>query len=109
MHFEAMIYCFNSPDANEITSTSKSRGNEHFDPHKICIVIGISSKKIGISSVDGPLICNHSAQNRKADLVARLLEEERLKKKRKRERAPQEVVEDVEDREIPTRKGNPRH
>ena len=67
----------------------------------------------------GPLvltvpICNHSAHNRKADLVARLLEEERLKKKRKREmerereRAPQEVVEE-EVRETPTRQGNPRH
>ena len=65
----------------------------------------------------GPLvltvpICNHSAHNRKADLVARLLEEERLKKKRKnrkRERAPQEVVEEEEVRETPTRQGNPQH
>ena len=66
----------------------------------------------------GPLvltvpICNHSAHNRKADLVARLLEEERLKKKRKRkrerERAPQEAVEEEEVRETPTRQGNPRH
>ena len=65
----------------------------------------------------GPLvltvpICNHSAHNRKADLVARLLEEERLKKKKKkraRERAPQEVVEEEEVRETPTRQGNPRH
>ena len=54
-------------------------------------------------------IFNHSAHNRKADLVARLLEEERLKKKRKRERAPQEVVEEEEVRETPTRQGNPRH
>ena len=57
-------------------------------------------------------IFNHSAHNRKADLVARLLEEERLKKKKKkraRERAPQEVVEEEEVRETPTRQGNPRH
>ena len=65
--------------------------------------------EIGAGSVDRPISCNNSAHNRKADLVARLLEEERKKKNRKRERAPQEVVEEEEDREIPNRKGNPRH
>ena len=80
-----------------------SRGNEHCDPHNICIVIGIGSEKIGIGSSDGPLMCNYSAQNRKADLVARLLEEERLKKKRKRERAPHEPFRSTIDQ--PGRKG----
>ena len=124
MHFEAMIYCFNSPDAKIESFRRQSQGKINIltpiPPHFPQCSTSVVNKfltifywnwfwEIGVGSVDRPIICNNSAHNRKADLVARLLEEERLKKKRKRDRAPQEVVQDVEAREIPTRKGNPRH